>query len=315
MAQDQLKRAYALYKNGETNQASMIVRGVLREDPQNANAWWLMSHLVDDQDKVIKSLERVLKINPNHTKAREKLTRLKNQPPEDTTSFGDLLTSSSAQTVEPVRLSTPATPQVEGQDPNYWAKLDAAEAKRKNSNGDLAKAGMFGALGFLGSRFGLRIVFFIIFLGGSGIFAAFNSFQSNANLLDDNGNTPQDAVIAFYRADYMQDVDAVFDMSCDDYHDDVRDIIAFYPEYYPATTVDFSDTRFELENHDWRNNRALVTVHGVTHLEGEFGDFSYDWDEDARDAGLDFFGEFVWMIDGEWKVCEAYYISDIEWEE
>ena len=81
MAQDQLKRAYALYKGGETNQASMIVRGVLREDPQNAYAWWLMSHLVNDQEKVIKSLERVVKINPNHTKAREKLTRLKNQPP------------------------------------------------------------------------------------------------------------------------------------------------------------------------------------------------------------------------------------------
>lgn len=77
MAREKLKEAFELIQQGEKNQAQMIVRGVLREDSQNADAWWLMANLLDEEDKVIKALDKVLELNPNHGGARKKLASMR----------------------------------------------------------------------------------------------------------------------------------------------------------------------------------------------------------------------------------------------
>lgn len=54
MAEQKLREAFELMKQGERNQAMMIIRGVLRENRQNVDAWWLMANLLEDEDKILK---------------------------------------------------------------------------------------------------------------------------------------------------------------------------------------------------------------------------------------------------------------------
>ena len=64
MANDRLMKAFQLMKDGEKRQSLFIVKSILSENPKNANAWWLMSHLMDDEDKEVKALERVFGTRP-----------------------------------------------------------------------------------------------------------------------------------------------------------------------------------------------------------------------------------------------------------
>ncbi|MEL6527652.1 MAG: hypothetical protein AAFQ07_18275 [Chloroflexota bacterium] len=59
MAQDQLKQAFALIKQGNKAEASTLIKSVLREDRNNPNAWWLMALVVEDDDKRIRAAKKV----------------------------------------------------------------------------------------------------------------------------------------------------------------------------------------------------------------------------------------------------------------
>jgi hypothetical protein len=77
MSEAQLREAYTLMKQGDKQAAIRLVQDVLREDRSNLNAWWLFSHLLEDEDKIVKSLEKVLSLNPEHIGARKRLAQMR----------------------------------------------------------------------------------------------------------------------------------------------------------------------------------------------------------------------------------------------
>lgn len=74
-----LKQAADLFKKGERSQAVEILKEVIRSDPNNLNAWYGLALCLDDVEKKIFCLQRVLRLNPNHQKAKELLARLKDE--------------------------------------------------------------------------------------------------------------------------------------------------------------------------------------------------------------------------------------------
>ena len=87
--------------------------------------------------------------------------------------------------------------------------------------------------------------------------------------------------------------------------------MADFENYRAADTADFSSTTFELEHHDFRNDRAYVIMSGITVYTGGGYTTSYDWREAAQSEGYDFYAEFVHKIDGQWVICTEYNVPDI----
>ena len=74
-----LQSAYKLMEQGQKKEAAALVREVLAQDKNNANAWWLMALLLEDEDKKVRAIERVLSINPDHQAARAKINELRSE--------------------------------------------------------------------------------------------------------------------------------------------------------------------------------------------------------------------------------------------
>jgi hypothetical protein len=72
----QLQRAYALIKSGNKASALKLIDPILKTQPDNEVAWWLAANTVTNPRHVEYALEQVLRINPNHTAAQDKLTQL-----------------------------------------------------------------------------------------------------------------------------------------------------------------------------------------------------------------------------------------------
>jgi len=112
----ELVQAYQLIKQGQRQQAGQIIKAVLKTDPQNTDAWWLMAHAVTKPELVRRALETVLKYDPNHQKARAMLAKLDAAPPpppppppaaQDLSALG----LSAEPSAVPRRASTPAPAQ------------------------------------------------------------------------------------------------------------------------------------------------------------------------------------------------------------
>lgn len=76
---EQLKEAYRLIREDKPEQAQMIIRPILADDPENVHAWWLLAYSVDDPYEVREALNKVLELDPNYSnapKAREMLQTL-----------------------------------------------------------------------------------------------------------------------------------------------------------------------------------------------------------------------------------------------
>jgi hypothetical protein len=83
-SKDQLKHAYKLIKRDKTDEARAIIRPILDAEPDNAQAWWLLAHTVDDPKEVRAALNKMLALDPRNTnapKARELLSMLDQQFP------------------------------------------------------------------------------------------------------------------------------------------------------------------------------------------------------------------------------------------
>ncbi|NLX11819.1 MAG: hypothetical protein GXY36_19400 [Chloroflexi bacterium] len=72
----ELIRAFELIKAGQRMEAAHLLKAYLAGCPQDVDGWWLMAHAVTKPENVRRCLEQVLKIDPQHPKAREKLARL-----------------------------------------------------------------------------------------------------------------------------------------------------------------------------------------------------------------------------------------------
>lgn len=79
--QQTIQAAVQLAQAGQRQQARALLAQVLRGDPQNAAAWFVMAQLVDDDQKAIACLRYVLRLDPGHDQARRYLARLESASP------------------------------------------------------------------------------------------------------------------------------------------------------------------------------------------------------------------------------------------
>ncbi len=80
------RQAARLISTGEKQRAAVLVSTIIQNNPNNAEAWYLFSFVVDDLRMRIEALERALYINPGHDRALDRLAKLR--PGED---LNDLL--------------------------------------------------------------------------------------------------------------------------------------------------------------------------------------------------------------------------------
>ncbi|MBI1260054.1 MAG: hypothetical protein GC204_21510 [Chloroflexi bacterium] len=81
MSSEPLQEAYRLIREGSTQEAVRILVPLVRADPLNPDAWWLLANAVENQEQKRQALERVLKLRPNDEAAQKMLTRLGGAPP------------------------------------------------------------------------------------------------------------------------------------------------------------------------------------------------------------------------------------------
>lgn len=79
-----IQQAESAIQAGDTKTGFEILRGYLAENPDSERAWWVMSGLVQ-RDERATCLEQVLRINPENRLARETLENLLITPPEPET--------------------------------------------------------------------------------------------------------------------------------------------------------------------------------------------------------------------------------------
>jgi hypothetical protein len=78
---EKLKRVWQLARAGDSQQARILIRDIIEEDPNNADAWFIASQLEPIVDRQRLFLQKAIVANPNHRKAREALAALEDQEP------------------------------------------------------------------------------------------------------------------------------------------------------------------------------------------------------------------------------------------
>jgi hypothetical protein len=74
---EKVQQAIVATRAGQKRAAQRLLTEVLKEDPENAQAWFLLSHLVDAKEKQVAYLGKTLALDPQHQKAKQRLARLK----------------------------------------------------------------------------------------------------------------------------------------------------------------------------------------------------------------------------------------------
>ncbi|HEY9760227.1 MAG TPA: tetratricopeptide repeat protein [Oculatellaceae cyanobacterium] len=73
---EKLQEAVSLYKKGDKAQASKLLAEIVRQEPNNSVAWYGLALCLDDPDKKIYCVKKVLSLDPTHTKAQQLLGKL-----------------------------------------------------------------------------------------------------------------------------------------------------------------------------------------------------------------------------------------------
>jgi len=74
-------QAVAAAKQKDFASARSLLKQLLKQDPDNLNAWLLGAHVVESRSDAIRCYERVLRIDPNHAYSKQRLSELKSQLP------------------------------------------------------------------------------------------------------------------------------------------------------------------------------------------------------------------------------------------
>lgn len=283
---EQLKRAAALIKQGEKGQASQVLRSILREDPQNVEAWWMLSYTFDSPEKAQQALERALSLDPSHAASNKRMATLQGKP-----------APAVAPAAVPAQAAAPAPRKAQTQGDEYWNKLENP-AKPK---GGMARD-VLGSL--LSNGWTLRIVVMIIVVAGGGIFTLFQ----NINVRDANGQTPTDVARAFEEAFWVEDAATMRSLLCpgfNRYFDEMWvNTYTYSLGYNPVTDVSFA--RMRTQQIRFTGDEASVAFHGEVSwtAEGERLTFNYD-DEIEAQGGEVWIGHHVKLIDGVWMICDG----------
>lgn len=71
-----IQEAMQKASDGDVKSAQGILANVLRHEPRNARAWYLLSQIVGDRNREIDCLKKVLEIEPNSHQAKIRLQKL-----------------------------------------------------------------------------------------------------------------------------------------------------------------------------------------------------------------------------------------------
>ncbi|MEW5870564.1 MAG: alpha/beta fold hydrolase [Chloroflexota bacterium] len=78
--QSALQQAANLLRSGNRQEARALLRQIIKQDPRNEQAWYMLGFAVDELDQQIYAFSQALRINPAHEKARKKLEALSALP-------------------------------------------------------------------------------------------------------------------------------------------------------------------------------------------------------------------------------------------
>jgi hypothetical protein len=293
MSENKLREAYTLMKEGNKSTAARLVQEVLHEDKGNSNAWWLFSHLLEDEEKTVKCLEKVLALNPEHAGARKKLASMR---PE----YAHLAAPSDTEKVKS---------KTDQQSAAYWNKLNEAGKVKPTQVAS-------GIGGMIWNGMGIRFKIFLFMLPFMIVYAIFFNMRNQEHYVDKNGNTPLNIAEKFYGAMYQEDIDALYALTCPARYEKIDELVANFGGWNPAdVAVDTSKIEFYVNNQ--QGEVAYVTVYGSVTIDYEQGAsvFTIDLEEEAAAEGYDAYGIFFKKTDDVWQVCNPYYISDLEYND
>ncbi len=87
--QQALEQAYQLIEAGQLGKARSILEGVLANNQNSADAWWLYAHAVEDPQQAIQALENVKRLDPTNDEASALLQTARQQVGDTTLSDDD----------------------------------------------------------------------------------------------------------------------------------------------------------------------------------------------------------------------------------
>jgi tetratricopeptide (TPR) repeat protein len=288
MSETHLREAFALMKQGNKSEALKLVQTVLREDRSNVYGWWLLANLLDDEDKVVKSLEKVLSLNPEHPGARKRLAELR---PE----YAHLIKPDA----EPVaKAKNPETTD------DYWDRVTAKAKNAEPNPSKLTKKDQQVLIAGAGLIF--LIVVACVFFNSLGItfseMAEEAEAEADSDILARMENNPESVTQAYYEAFFREDIEVLYTIVCAEDKEWLDERIAEFDYLRPdLVSVDFADTLFELA--DSGSKWAVVGVTGSTTIYQGGSTYTYRWDEMAASDGYDYYTVYLQEIDGSWMIC------------
>ncbi len=75
-----LQQAIVATRAGRTDVAQHLLTQLLRENPEDANAWFLMGHIVDTPDRQALYLQKAVALDPDHAIAKQRLMQIEEPP-------------------------------------------------------------------------------------------------------------------------------------------------------------------------------------------------------------------------------------------
>jgi hypothetical protein len=96
---DTLQQAITLIQSGDRQNGKSLLADIIRDDPQNEQAWLLMTVVMDNFQQRQECLRRVLMINPYNQSAIEGLALLQEEQPQRSESFSSLDPEASLLTI------------------------------------------------------------------------------------------------------------------------------------------------------------------------------------------------------------------------
>ena len=79
--QSLMQQAVTAARQKDFASARTLLRQLLRQDPNDLNAWLLAAHVVETRSDAIGCYKQVLRLDPGHVYARQKLSQLQREPP------------------------------------------------------------------------------------------------------------------------------------------------------------------------------------------------------------------------------------------
>jgi hypothetical protein len=76
MTNDKLQMGVKALRSGNKREARRLLGAAVKENADNAAAWWYLAKTLDDKPQIVHCLKQVLRLEPHHDEARTELERL-----------------------------------------------------------------------------------------------------------------------------------------------------------------------------------------------------------------------------------------------